>query len=179
VLRETSHTKLEDRSCVVQTAHCEWVLLLSSPSLPNKTAMNLARQAEGPGQKRLQSLLRNGRRKGKGKGKGKGWQDSWQPQQQQPQQQRNPGGKGSRGKPWRSIRDSLSKNLNDGVSPFVELIGVHQTLEPLQVCCPCLNRNEQLLEISLKLSKTSPPFQIPDARFNGGESKERLPICEV
>jgi len=44
--------------------------------------------------------VRTGRQKGKGKGKGKGWQHSWQ--QHPPQQQRSQGGKGGRGKPWRS-----------------------------------------------------------------------------
>jgi len=52
--------------------------------------------------------VRNGRQKGKGKGKG--WQYSWQ--QQQPQQQRSQGGKGGRGKPWRSNSREPPKKSN-------------------------------------------------------------------
>jgi len=56
-------------------------------------------------------------RRQKGKGKGKGWQYSWQ--QQQPQQQRSQGGKGGRGKPWRSN----SRKPPEQSIPYIERRG--------------------------------------------------------
>jgi len=48
------------------------------------------------------------------------------------------------------------RSLSEGVPPFIERMGGHQTLEPLQSCSPCVNRIELLLETNSKLNNTSP-----------------------